>query len=134
MRPIIRHFIYTIAAMYLLQSYVHPFEFGGNPGKTFIVVALAITLIIHFCRPLLKIVSFPVGGFVYTILMVLVVGAGLYALESVLPQFSIVSFDLPESEFFGIILGGVRLEGFQALVFVSAFIALFIGFIGWLMG
>jgi hypothetical protein len=120
--------------MYLLQSYAQPFEFGGNQTKTFLIVALAITLIVYFTKPLLKIISFPVGGIIYTLLLILVIGAGLYALESLIPEFAVVSFGLPKLELFGIMLGDTNLEGLQALGFVSAFIAVFIGFIGWIMG
>ena len=134
MRAIIRHFIYTAGAMYILQSFAKPFDYGGNELKTFLIVALAISLIVYFTKPLLKIISFPVGGLVYTFLLVLVIGAGLYALESLIPDFAVKSFYLPETKLFGIMLGGVELEGFKALGFVSAFIAVFIGILGWIMG
>jgi uncharacterized membrane protein YvlD (DUF360 family) len=133
-RAIFRHFIYTASALFLLQSYAAPFEFGGNQTKTFLIVSLAITLIVYYTKPLLKIISFPVGGIVYTLLLVLVIGAGLYALESLIPEFAVKSFDLPKTEIFGIMLGDASLEGFKALGFVSAFIAVFIGFFGWIMG
>ncbi len=120
--------------MYLLQSYVHPFEYGADQTKTFLIVAFAISLIVYFTRPLLKIISFPVGGLVFTLLLVLVVGAGFYALQSLLPDFAVKSFYLPETHFFGIMLGGINLEGFKALGFVSAFVAIFIGIVGWVMG
>ncbi|MFA5776761.1 MAG: hypothetical protein WC988_04380 [Patescibacteria group bacterium] len=134
MRVIIRHFIYTAAALYLLQLYAKPFEFGGNQTKTFLIVVLAITIIVNFSKPLLKIISFPVGGVIYTLLLILVIGAGLYALESLIPEFAVKAFELPKTELFGIILGDTKLEGFKALGFVSASIAVFIGFIGWVMG
>jgi len=134
MRAIVRHFIYTAATLYFLQSYAGPFEFGGNQTKTFLIVALAITLIVYFSKPLLKIISFPAGGIIYTLLLILVIGAGLYALESLIPEFAVKSFELPKTELFGIILGDSKLEGFKALGFVSAFITVFIGFIAWLMG
>lgn len=120
--------------MYFLQSYAKPFDFGGNQTKTFLIVALAITLIVYFSRPLLKLISFPVGGIIYTLLLILVIGAGFYALESLIPEFAVKSFELPKTELFGIMLGDTTLEGFKALGFVSAFIAVFIGFIGWIMG
>jgi uncharacterized membrane protein YvlD (DUF360 family) len=126
--------MYTAAAMYVLQSYVAPFDFGANHTKTFVIVAFAVTLIVYFSRPLLKIISFPVGGVVYTFLLVLVIGAGLYALESLIPEFAITAFDLPKTELFGIILGDTSLEGVKALGFVSAFIAIFIGLTSWVMG
>ncbi|MBU0650064.1 hypothetical protein KKG63_02590 [Patescibacteria group bacterium] len=66
--------------MYILQSYAQPFDYGPNQTKTFLVVAFAISLIIYFTRPLLKVISFPVGGLVFTLLLVLVIGAGFYAL------------------------------------------------------
>ena len=134
MRTIIRHFIYTAAAMYLLQSYAKPFDLGEDQIKTFLIVALAITLIIFFSKPLLKIISFPVGGIIYTLLLVLVISAGFYALESLIPDFAVKSFELPKTELFGIMLGDVKLEGFKALGFVSAFIAIFMGLLGWVMG
>lgn len=134
MRAIIRHFIYTAGAMYFLQSYAKPFDFGGNATKTFLIVALAVTLIVYFSRPLLKLISFPVGGIVYTLLLILVIGATFYALESLIPEFAVTAFNLPKTELFGIILGDVNLEGFKALGFVSAFIAIFIGLLGWVMG
>lgn len=120
--------------MYVLQSYAKPFEFGDNYVKTFLIVAMAITLIVYFTRPLLKVISFPVGGIFYTFLLILVISAGFYALESLIPDFAIKSFYLPESDIFGIMLGGVELAGFKALGFVSAFIAVFIGVVGWIMG
>jgi uncharacterized membrane protein YvlD (DUF360 family) len=134
MRAIIRHFIYTAAAMYLLQSYAKPFDFGENTTKTFLIVALAVTLIVYFSRPLLKLISFPVGGIIYTLLLVLVIGATFYALESLIPEFAVTAFNLPKTELFGIILGDIDLEGFKALGFVSAFTAVFIGLLGWVMG
>jgi len=134
MRAIIRHFIYTAIAMYLLQSYAKPFEFGGNQTKTFLIVVFAITLIIYFTRPLLKIISFPAGGVFFTFLLVLVIMAGLYALQSLIPDFAVKSFFLPEFDLFGTMLGGVDLKGFAALGFVSAFTAVFIGVIRWIIG
>lgn len=134
MRAIVRHFIYTAAAMYILQSYAKPFDFGENQAKTFLIVALAITLIIFFSRPLLKLISFPVGGVIYSLLLILVVSAGLYALESFIPEFAVTAFDLPKTELFGIMLGNVSLEGLKGLGFVSAFITIFIGVISWVMG
>ena len=120
--------------MYLLQSYAKPFDLGEDQIKTFLIVALAITLIIFFSKPLLKIISFPVGGIIYTLLLVLVISAGFYALESLIPDFAVKSFELPKTELFGIMLGDVKLEGFKALGFVSAFIAIFMGLLGWVMG
>lgn len=134
MRAIIRHFIYTASAMYLLQSFAEPFDYGESPTKTFLIVALAITLIVYFTRPLLKIISFPVGGLVYTALLILVIGAGFYALQSLIPEFAVKSFYLPGINLFGIMLGDTQLEGFKALGFVSAFMAVFIGLVGWVMG
>ena len=120
--------------MFVIQTYAAPFEFGGNQTKTFLIVALAVTLIVYFTKPLLKIISFPVGGIVYTLLLILVIGAGLYALESLIPEFAVKAFELPRTEIFGIMLGDTKLEGFKALGFVSSFIAVFIGFFGWVMG
>lgn len=134
MRAIVRHIIYTGSAMYLLQLYAEPFEFGQNQTKTFLIVAAAISLIIYFSKPLLKLISFPVGGIIYTLLLILVIGAAFYALESVIPDFAVQSFELPRTEIFGIILGDTQLEGLKALGFVSAFIAIFIGLVVWIMG
>lgn len=134
MRAIIRHFIYTASGMYLLQSFARPFDYGGTPTKTFLIVALAITLIVYFTRPLLKIVSFPVGGLVYTALLVLVIGAGFYALQSLIPEFAVKDFYLSEINLFGIMFGNIQLDGIKSLGFVSASIAVFIGFVGWVMG
>lgn len=134
MRSIVRHFIYTAMAMYILQSYFAAFDFGSNQLKTSLIVAFAISLIIFFSKPALKIISFPVGGIVYTVLLVLVVGAGYYALESLIPQFSIKALYLPNWTVFGIMLGSATLEGIKALAFVSGFTAMFYSFISWVMG
>jgi len=134
MRAIVRHFIYTAISLYLLQLYAHPFNYGPDENKTFLIVVLSITLIVHFTKPLLKIISFPVGGVVFTTLLILVICAGFYALQSLIPDFSIQSFSLPETELFGIMLGGIDLTGLTALIFVSAFVALFVGIVGWVMG
>lgn len=134
MRAIIRHFIYTSTAMYFLQVYAGSFDYGDDANKIFLIVAMAITLIVYFTRPLLKIISFPVGGFIYTLLLFMVIGAGFYALQSLIPDFTVVSSNLPETNVFGIMLGGIELEGLRSLGFVSAFMAVFIGLVGWIMG
>lgn len=130
----IRHFIYTAAAMLILQNLASPFGYGDNKTKTFIIVALSITIIVYLSRPLLKLISFPVGGLIYTMLLVLVVGAGFYALQSVIPDFAVQSFTLSRTGLSAIIRGGSEFTGFRALGFVSVFTAVFISLIGWVMG
>lgn len=134
MRTILRHLMFTAGAVFILQAYVNPFEFGGSFSKTFFIVIAAMTLIIYLTRPLLKIISFPVGGVIYTLLLTLVIGAGFYALESFIPEFAIKAFDLPPTTLFGIMLGNAHLQGLQAIGFVSAFTAVFLGIVGWVMG
>lgn len=134
MRSLIRQFIYVAIPLYLLQTALQPFEFGENYVKTFVLVALAIALVMHFVRPLLKIISFPIGGFGYIFLLGLVVASCLYALQSFMPDFKVKSFFVPQIDLFGVSFGNVGLEGFKALLFLGFAISICASLFGWIMG
>lgn len=133
-RSLIRQFIYVALPLYFLQSIFNAFEFGAQYVKTFIFVAFAITFVIYLTRPILKVISFPIGGLGYIFLMGLVVASCFYALESFIPDFKIKGFFVPELNIFGIKFGNAQLEGFKALVFLGFAVSIFASVFGWIVG
>ena len=130
-KTFLKSFASVYLSLYFVQQLFAPFDFGGT-YKTLVVVLVAFTIVYFFAKPVLGIVSFPVGGFGYFLLTTGVSIALLYALMTMINDFTIGTSITPEISFMSFYLKSYVIEGFMSIVFTGACINLFHGFISWL--
>jgi hypothetical protein len=115
MRVIFRNFLYIAISVFLTQMTLSVFNFGEVGLRTVVIFCLALGLVVILSKPFLKIVSFPVGGIVYHLLLLVIITLTIFALSTVLPDFAFNSVILPEAVFSGIIVGGFEVSGFGSI-------------------
>ena len=131
-RPILRSFVYTGTALWLVSS----ISGGGiNFAKgleTFLMAALAISIGNHFVRPILNILLLPINLLTLGLFRWVTNVLMMYAVTMVVPGFSIGAFNSQATVLQGISIPEIHLTGIGAFLLISFLISFLSSFLYWL--
>lgn len=120
MRGILRTFTFVLISLFS-TNYVLSALFYGSDQKTFIIVALALTLLFYLGKPLLATFGLPTKGVGFLFIATILSTLTIYVLTIFLPDFTIMETTLSDLIIFGFILPSKSLTVFWSALF-SAFI------------
>ncbi len=132
MKKILKIFVYSYISLYVTQSVINGFFFGGSHNITFLLVLVGVALLNTFLPPILNILSLPdsgPGGIFLSFLMNLIV---LYMLTVLLPFFDLQASVISELIIFGIVLPSKSLTKLSAMVFSALLFVVVFNFFKWL--
>ena len=131
MKGIIRTFTFVLISLYL-TNYVLTSLFYAGDTKTFLVVALALTLLFYLAKPLLATFGLPTKGFGFLFIATILSTLTLYVLTIFLPEFTIMETTLSDLIIFGFMLPSKSLTAFWSALFSAFIISMVYTFFGWL--
>lgn len=132
MKKILKMFVYSYISLYVTQSVINGFFFGGSHNITFLLVLIGVALLNTFLPPILNILSLPdggPGGIFLSFLMNLIV---LYMLTVLLPFFDVQASVISELIIFGIVLPSKSLTKLSSMVFSALLFVVVFNFFKWL--
>lgn len=136
MKRILRLLTFTLVSLYTVQLIVNGFDYGDSPTRTFLLISLALFLLNVFTPPILALISLPskgIGLLLLTFVMNLII---LYVLTMFIPDFSLVSSQLPNLNISGFMLPfyslETTLEPIWSVLISALLFSLFMGFLNWL--
>ncbi len=132
MKKILKIFVYSYISLYVTQSVINGFFFGGSHNITFLLVLVGVALLNTFLPPILNILSLPdsgAGGIFLSFLMNLIV---LYMFTVLLPFFDVQASVISELIIFGIVLPSKSLTKLSSMVFSALLFVVVFNFFKWL--
>lgn len=129
---IIRHVLIAYVSLQAAVRVVGGLDFGDNYNQTVILIVVALVLLNIFMIPLFRILSLPHYGIGFMFLNLILTLVVLYALTYFLPEFRIVTSELPELSIFGYVLPSKKLTVFWSAAYSALTIGLVYHFIEWL--
>ena len=132
MKSIIRVIVYTLISIQCSQYVVGAFLFGKGGQDAFLLVLMALSILIFFVKPLLKLVSLPNHGIGFVFLLSVLVLITVHVLTLVIPSFYIQPTTLSGLILFGFVLPSKSLSAVTAGVFACMVIAVVYTFFDWL--
>lgn len=132
MKKILKMFVYSYISLYVTQSVINGFFFGGSHNITFLLVLTGVALLNTFLPPILNILSLPdagPGGIFLSFLMNLIV---FYMLTVLLPFFDVQASTISELIIFGIVLPSKSLTKLSSMIFSALLFVVVFNFFKWL--
>ena len=132
MKKILKIFVYSYISLYVTQSVINGFFFGGSHNTTFLLVLVGVALLNTFLHPILNILSLPdsgAGGIFLSFLMNLIF---LYMFTVLLPFFDVQASVISELIIFGIVLPSKSLTKLSSMVFSALLFVVVFNFFKWL--
>lgn len=131
-RPILRSFVYTGAALWIITQVS-----GGGIKyalglETFILAALAISIGNHFVRPVLNILLLPINLITLGVFRWVTNVLMLYAVTVIIKGFSVVYFNSSAVAFQGISIPAINLTGIAAFLLISFLLSFISSLLYWL--
>lgn len=130
-RPLLRSFVYTGAALLIVNSLSGGLHYAKG-AETFVLASAAISIGNHFVRPFLNIILLPINLITLGLFRWVTSVLMLYVVTKLIPGFSISSFDFNGFAWQGIIFPEIHLTGILALLIVSFVISFISSFLFWL--
>ena len=132
MKYLLRSFIFTYIALYVTQSIIGGFYFGGNRSFVVLLVVFGLTLLNMFMLPIFKVISLPEKGPAYLLLSFILTLITLRIMTTVIPFFELVDTTVVELNIFGIMLPERYLSLFWSAVFSALLFTIVYLFMAWL--
>ena len=122
MRSLARVFTFTVISIIVTQKLLSGFSFDGNEVNTFILLAVALTLLNLLMFPVFKLIALPMRGVGFILLAFLLTLAILYMLTLFIPGFSVQAGSIGNWTIFGLVIPSrdfsvVWSSGLSALAF-----------------
>lgn len=131
MKGIIRTFTFVLISLYA-TNYVLTSLFYAGDIKTFIVIALALTLLFYLGKPLLATFGLPTRGIGFLFIATILSTLTLYVLTIFLPEFTILETTLSDLIILGFMLPSKSLTAFWSALFSAFIISMVYTFFEWL--
>src|SRR3989304_3517243 len=131
MKGIIRTFTFVLISLYS-TNYVLTSLFYAGDIKTFIVIALALTLLFYLGKPFLATFGLPTKGIGFLFIATILSTLTIYVLTIFLPEFTIMETTLSDLIIFGFMLPSKSLTAFWSALFSAFIISMVYTFFEWL--
>lgn len=130
MKRLLRLFLINYLSLWLAAKIIPGIEFLGGI-KTIILATLSLTIINQFVKPLIKLLLLPINFLTLGAFRWLINVLALYLVTLVVPQFEIVSFVYPGTDYQGFIVPMMEISVFWVYVLTSFVISIFSTFFAW---
>jgi len=130
MKSILRIAVFLFISLNIAQYIITGYNFGHSSSVLLFITAL--TVLIFFIRPLLRLVSLPVNGPSFIFMTFILIAITSHVLTLFIPQFSMRSTEISELIIFGFVLPSKRLSVIWSNVFSSLLITVLMWFFSWL--
>ena len=131
MKGIIRTFTFVLISLFS-TNYVLSSLFYGSDQKTFVIVALALTLLFYLGKPLLATFCLPTKGVGFLFIATILSTLTIYVLTIFLPDFTIMETTLSDLIIFGFMLPSKSLTAFWSALFSAFILSVVYTFFEWL--
>jgi len=131
MKGIIRTFIFVLISLFS-TNYVLSSLFYGSDQKTFVIIALALTLLFYLGKPLLATFGLPTRGVGFLFIATILSTLTIYVLTIFLPDFTIMETTLSDLIIFGFMLPSKSLTAFWSALFSAFILSVVYTFFEWL--
>ncbi|KKS06842.1 hypothetical protein A3K01_01020 [candidate division WWE3 bacterium RIFOXYD1_FULL_43_17] len=131
MRGIIRTFTFVLISIFSTNYVLTSLFFAGDT-KTFLVIAVALTLLYYLGKPLLATFGLPTRGIGFLFIATILTTLTLYVLTIFLPEFTIMETTLSDLIIFGFMLPSKSLTAFWSALFSAFIISMVYTFFEWL--
>jgi len=131
MKGIIRTFTFVLISLFS-TNYVLSSLFYGSDQKTFVIVALALTLLFYLGKPLLATFGLPTKGVGFLFIATILSTLTIYVLTIFLPDFTIMETTLSDLIIFGFMLPSKSLTAFWSALFSAFILSVVYTFFEWL--
>lgn len=131
MKSLLRHFLFSLIALYLSFYLIKGVTYSGGL-KTLLSAAVIFTLINLFVKPIVNLFMLPLNFLSLGLLSWLINVLMLYLLTLVLPTVKISSWQFPGFSGYGFIIPALNFSIFSTYILVSFLISLVIYFLTWL--
>ena len=131
MKGIIRTFTFVLISLFS-TNYVLSSLFYGSDQKTFVIIALALTLLFYLGKPLLATFGLPTCGVGFLFIATILSTLTIYVLTIFLPDFTIMETTLSDLIIFGFMLPSKSLTAFWSALFSAFILSVVYTFFEWL--
>lgn len=131
MKGLIRSYLITLTALYLVTRIISSFSYAGG-YQTLLLGTLVLMLINMIIKPIAKIFFLPINFLTLGLFSFVINALMLYTLTILLPQFNIQSYFFPGFNNFGFVIPAIRFSLIATYVIVSIIISVIISFLNWL--
>ena len=131
MRGIIRTFTFVLISIFSTNYVLTSLFFAGDT-KTFLVIAVALTLLYYLGKPLLATFGLPTRGIGFLFIATILTTLTHYVLTIFLPEFTIMETTLSDLIIFGFMLPSKSLTAFWSALFSAFIISMVYTFFEWL--
>ncbi len=131
MKGIIRTFTFVLISLFS-TNYVLSSLFYGSDQKTFVIIALALTLLFYLGKPLLATFGLPTRGVGFLFIATILSTLTIYVLTIFLPDFTIMETTLSDLIIFGFMLPSKSLTAFWSALFSAFILSVVYTFFEWL--
>ena len=131
MKGIIRTFTFVLISLFS-TNYVLSSLFYGSDQKTFVIIALALTLLFYLGKPLLATFGLPTKGVGFLFIATILSTLTIYVLTIFLPDFTIMETTLSDLIIFGFMLPSKSLTAFWSALFSAFILSVVYTFFEWL--
>lgn len=132
MKKPIRHFVFNAVAILVLSNVLPGISYGGTLGNL-LLIALVISLLNLFVKPLLKLVLLPINVLTFGLAGWLIQIMILYGTTLLVPDFVIGDYSLGPATIFGIALPKVHFSGFWSYLGSSLVFSIVSNLLYWLL-
>lgn len=131
MKGLLRTFLFSLFAIFVTQSFISGFQVVGD-WQIYLISAAALTFILFFVKPLLKLFFLPINLLSLGLLGWLVNVAVLYLLTLAVWQIKISAWDFPGFSYQGVIVPAYHFSPIPVFIIISFTISFIINFLNWL--
>lgn len=131
MKALLRSYIINLFTLWFTSRLVSGFKLAGN-YQTFILGAAALTLILIFIKPLVKLLFLPINFLTLGLFSWITNVIILYLLTIFVPQIKVLPFKYPGFSHQGFTIPEIYFGTFESFVITSFIISLITNFLAWL--
>ena len=131
-RPIFRSFFYITGALAAVTQLAGGGITYKNGLETFMLTAIALSLVNHLIRPFLNILLLPINLMTLGLFRFVANVILLYVVTILVPGFVISHFSFSGIDARSIVIPAIYLTGFMAFVFISFLLSFITSFLYWL--
>lgn len=131
MKGLIRSYLITLTALYLVTDVVYSFSYAGG-YQTLFFGAFVLMLINMIIKPIAKIFFLPINFITLGLFSFVINALMLYTLTILLPQFNIQSYFFPGFNNYGFVIPAIRFSLIATYVIISIVISVITSILHWL--
>lgn len=131
MKGLIRSYLITLTALYLVTNVVYLFSYAGG-YQTLFLGAFVLMLINMIIKPIAKIFFLPINFITLGLFSFIINALMLYTLTILLPQFNIQSYFFPGFNNYGFVIPAIRFSLIATYVIISIIISVITSILNWL--